>query len=65
MSSSIARIYFNRYMDRVKLSEITIQEAIALAGTEVPLRWRAEVVQLLRAEQQKTETPEETPEAEN
>ena len=61
----MAKIYFNRYMDRVRAGEITIQEAIALAGVEVPPRWRAEVVQLLRAEQQKTETPEEAPEAEN
>ncbi len=46
----MAKIYFNRYMDRVRAGEITIQEAIALAEEEVPTRWRAAVVALLQNE---------------
>ena len=46
----MAKIYYNRYMDRVRAGEITIQEAIALAEVEIHPRWRPETVRLLRAE---------------
>lgn len=48
----MARIYYNRYMERVNAGELTIVEAIELAGVEVPDRfgWRAAVITLLEAE---------------
>ena len=45
----MARIYFNRYMDRINSGEITTEEAINLASTEVPARWRAAVIDMLEA----------------
>ena len=46
----MAKIYFNRYMDRVNKGEITLEEAIILAETEVPVRWRDAVIALLEAQ---------------
>ena len=47
----MAKIYFNRYMTRVNDGEITLAEAITLAGEEVPERWREAVIALLEAEE--------------
>lgn len=46
----MAKVYFNKYMTRVRKGEITLDEAIALAETEVPVRWREAVIELLEAE---------------
>lgn len=43
----MAKIYFDRYKKRIDNCEITVQEAIELAQTEVPTRWRADVVSML------------------
>ena len=48
----MAKIYYNRYMARVSAGEITLAEAIELAQTEVPPRWRGAVVEMLRAEEE-------------
>ena len=45
----MAKIYFNRYKKRIDNGEITVDEAIALAESEVPERWRDAVVELLEA----------------
>lgn len=45
----MAKIYFDRYKKRIDNDEITVQEAIDLAQTEVPTRWRADVVSMLEA----------------
>ncbi len=46
----MAKIYFKKYMDRVNKGEITLAEAILLAGQEVPERWREPVIELLEAQ---------------
>lgn len=46
----MAKIYYNRYMDRVNKGEITLAEAIMLANQEVPIRWREAVIALLEAQ---------------
>lgn len=43
----MAKIYFDRYKKRIDNGEITVEEAIALAQTEVPTRWRADVIAML------------------
>lgn len=43
----MAKIYFRKYKARIDAGEITVEEAIELANTEVPERWRAAVVELL------------------
>lgn len=43
----MAKIYFDRYKKRIDNGEITVEEAIALAQTEVPTRWRADVISML------------------
>lgn len=45
----MAKIYFDRYKKRIDNGEITVQEAIELAQTEVSTRWRADVVSMLEA----------------
>ena len=45
----MAKIYYDRYKKRIDNGEITVEEAIALAKTEVPIRWRADVVSMLEA----------------
>lgn len=45
----MAKIYFDRYKKRIDNDEITVQEAIDLAQTEVPTRWRSDVVSMLKA----------------
>ena len=43
----MAEIYFRRYKERIDNGELTVAEAIALAQTEVPEKWRAAVIELL------------------
>ena len=43
----MAKIYFRRYKERIDSGEITVAEAIALAETEVPAKWRQAVIELL------------------
>ena len=43
----MAKIYYNRYKKRIDNGEITVAEAIELAETEVPERWREAVIELL------------------
>ena len=43
----MAKIYYRRYRERIDNGEITLEEAIILAGYEVPAKWRAAVIQLL------------------
>ena len=45
----MAKIYYNRYKKRIDNGEITVEEAIALAESEVPERWRDAVIELLEA----------------
>lgn len=45
----MVKIYYDRYKKRIDNGEITVQEAIDLAQTEVPTRWRADVVSMLEA----------------
>lgn len=45
----MAKIYFRRYKERIDNSEITVAEAIELAQTEVPIKWRAAVIEMLEA----------------
>lgn len=45
----MAKIYYNKYMDRVNKGEISLAEAILLAEQEVPTRWRDAVIALLEA----------------
>ena len=43
----MAKIYCRAYKRRIDAGEITIAQAIELAGTEVPARWRSAVQQML------------------
>lgn len=43
----MAKIYYDRYKKRIDNGEITVEEAIALAQTEVPTRWRTDVISML------------------
>ena len=45
----MAKIYFRRYKERIDSGEITVSDAITLAGTEVPTKWRAPVIEMLEA----------------
>ena len=45
----MAKIYFDRYKRRIDNGEITVEDAIALARTEVPTRWRDDVIAMLEA----------------
>lgn len=48
----MAKIYYRRYKERIDAGEITVEEAITLAETEVPVKWRAAVIKLLEELQQ-------------
>lgn len=48
----MAKIYYRRYKERIDAGEITVEEAITLAETEVPAKWRAAVIELLEELQQ-------------
>ena len=43
----MAKIYFRRYKERIDAGEITVAEAIDLAGEEVPAKWRSAVIEML------------------
>ena len=45
----MAKIYFNHYNEMIMLGEITVDEAIEMASTEVPTKWRAQVIAMLEA----------------
>lgn len=45
----MAKIYYRRYKERIDSGEITVEEAIELAETEVPEKWRQAVIDLLEA----------------
>lgn len=44
----MAKIYFRRYAERIERGEITVEQAIGLAKTEVPVRWRDAVLEALK-----------------
>lgn len=46
----MAKIYYRRYKERIEAGEITLEQAIELAQTEVPERWREAVIALLEQE---------------
>ena len=48
----MAKIYYRRYKERVDSGEITLDQAIELAGIEVPTRWREAVIALLEADKE-------------
>lgn len=43
----MAKVYFNKYKRMIENGEITVEEAIELAETEVPEKWRSAVVEML------------------
>lgn len=43
----MAKIYFDLYVKRIDKGEITASEAIIMAQTEVPTRWRTDVIEML------------------
>lgn len=45
----MAKIYYRRYKERIDAGEITTDQAVELAETEVPERWRAAVIEMLSA----------------
>ena len=54
----MAKIYYRRYRERIDNGEITLDEAIVLAGYEVPTKWRQAVIDLLEADRQFDPEPE-------
>jgi hypothetical protein len=44
----MAKVYYRKYKARIDAGEITVEEAIALAETEVPERWREAVIEMLQ-----------------
>ena len=48
----MAKIYYRRYKERIDQGEITVDQAIELARTEVPTRWREAVIALLEADKE-------------
>lgn len=48
----MAKIYYRRYKERIDQGEITVDQAIELARTEVPVRWREAVIALLEADKE-------------
>ena len=44
----MAKIYFRRYKERIDSGEITVEQAINLAESEVPIKWRFAVVEMLQ-----------------
>lgn len=54
----MAKIYYRRYRERIDNGEITLDEAIVLAGYEVPTKWRAAVIALLEADRPVDPEPE-------
>ena len=60
----MAKIYYRRYKERIDAGEITLDEAIALAAVEVPVKWRADVIARLEADRPVDPEPEPEPEPE-
>lgn len=54
----MAKIYYRRYRERIDNGEITLDEAIVLAGYEVPKKWRQAVIDLLEADRPVDPEPE-------
>ena len=48
----MAKIYYRRYKERIDQGEITVDQAVELARTEVPVRWREAVIALLEADKE-------------
>jgi len=48
----MAKIYYRRYKERIDAGEITVDQAIELTRTEVPVRWREAVIALLEADKE-------------
>lgn len=46
----MAKVYYRKYKARIESGELTPEEAIALVETEVPDRWRQEVITMLMGE---------------
>ena len=46
----MAKVYYRKYKARIESGELTLEEAIALVETEVPDRWRQEVITMLMGE---------------
>ena len=44
----MAKIYYRKYKSRIDAGEITLEQALSLVDTEVSVRWREEVKELLR-----------------
>ena len=45
----MTKIYFNHYNELIMLGQITVDGAIEMASTEVPTKWRAQVIAMLKA----------------
>lgn len=43
----MAKVYFNKYKRMIDSGEITVAEAIEMAGVDVPEKWRSAVIELL------------------
>lgn len=43
----MAKIYYRKYKAMIDSGEITLEQAITLVESEVPERWREEVIRLL------------------
>jgi hypothetical protein len=43
----MAKIYYNKYKKMIDNGDITLEEAIELVNSEVPVRWRSQVIELL------------------
>ena len=43
----MAKIYCKKYKTLIDAGEITLEQALRLVETEVPKRWRDEVIKLL------------------
>lgn len=48
----MAKIYYRRYKKRIDQNEITIDQAIKLAHTEVPAKWQDAVIALLKVDRE-------------
>ena len=44
----MAKIYYRRYKERIDRGEITVDQALKLAKTEVPAKWRDDVYEMLK-----------------
>ena len=44
----MAKIYYRKYKSKIDSGELTLEEAIDLVNEEVPAKWAADVIELLR-----------------